>query len=95
VETADERDDDADMVKLWLRGDDLGIARESQTGFLADPQLHQALLTGRNAAWAGKIDAMLKDGATPFIAVGAAHVSGSDGLPTLLQSKGWQVRRIQ
>jgi uncharacterized protein YbaP (TraB family) len=38
---------------------------------------------------------MLKDGATPFIAVGAAHVSGSDGLPTLLQSKGWQVRRIQ
>lgn len=95
VETANERDDDADMVKLWLRGDDLGIARESQTGFLADPQLHQALLTGRNAAWAGKIDAMLKDGATPFIAVGAAHVSGSDGLPTLLQSKGWQVRRIQ
>lgn len=95
VEAADNRDDDADMVRLWLRGDDLGIARESQKGFLSDPTLHQALLTARNAAWASKIDAMLKDGAAPFIAVGAAHVAGSDGLPALLQAKGWLVRRVE
>lgn len=95
VEAADNRDDDADMVRLWLRGDDLGIARESQKGFLSDPTLHQALLTARNAAWASQIDAMLKDGATPFIAVGAAHVAGSDGLPALLQAKGWLVRRVE
>lgn len=95
VEAADDRDDEADMVRLWLRGDDLGIARESQTGFLADPTLRQALLTGRNADWAARIDAMLKDGATPFIAVGAAHVAGSDGLPALLQARGWLVRRVE
>ncbi|PTR12649.1 hypothetical protein C8K11_102102 [Novosphingobium sp. GV055] len=95
VEAADSRDDDADMVRLWLRGDDLGIARESQKGFLSDPTLHQALLTARNAAWASQIDAMLKDGAAPFIAVGAAHVAGSDGLPALLQAKGWLVRRVE
>lgn len=95
VEAADDRDDEADMVRLWLRGDDLGIARESQKGFLSDPTLHQALLTGRNAAWASQIDAMLKDGAAPFIAVGAAHVSGSDGLPALLKAKGWLVRRVE
>jgi hypothetical protein len=94
VEAADDRDDEADMLKLWLRGDDLGIARESQTGFLGDPQLHQALLSGRNAAWATKIDAMLKAGAMPFVAVGAAHVAGSDGLPELLKARGWQVRRV-
>lgn len=95
VEAADNRDDEADMVRLWLRGDDLGIARESQKGFLSDPTLHQALLTGRNAAWASQIDAMLKDGAAPFIAVGAAHVAGSDGLPALLKAKGWLVRRVE
>ncbi|NOX05768.1 hypothetical protein FHW97_002262 [Novosphingobium sp. SG754] len=95
VEAADNRDDDADMVRLWLRGDDLGIARESQKGFLSDPTLHQALLTARNAAWASQIDAILKDGAAPFIAVGAAHVAGSDGLPALLQAKGWLVRRVE
>lgn len=94
VEATDETEDEADMMQLWLRGDDLGIARESSTGFLADAEVHNALLTGRNRAWADKIDAMLKSGAHPFIAVGAAHVSGSDGLPRMLAARGWTIRRV-
>jgi uncharacterized protein YbaP (TraB family) len=93
-EAADNRDDDKDMLALWLRGDDLGIAREAQTGFLADPELRAALLTRRNLAWADKINAMLKAGAKPFIAVGAAHVAGVDGLPHLLEARGWLVKRV-
>lgn len=93
-EAADNRDDEADMLALWLRGDELGIAREAQTGFLADPTLRAALLTRRNLAWANQIDAMLKAGAKPFIAVGAAHVAGIDGLPSLLQARGWTVQRV-
>ena len=94
VEATDDKDDEADLMQLWLRGDELGIARESTTGFLADAQLHEALLTGRNRTWADEIDAMLKRGAKPFIAVGAAHVAGSDGLPRMLMARGWKVRRI-
>lgn len=93
-EAADNRDDDKDMLALWLRGDELGIAREAQTGFLADPTLRAALLTRRNLAWADQIDAMLKSGARPFIAVGAAHVAGIDGLPRLLEARGWTVKRV-
>jgi len=93
-EAADNRDDDRDMLALWLRGDELGIAREAQTGFLADPQIRQALLTGRNLNWADQIDVLLKSGARPFIAVGAAHVAGSDGLPPLLEARGWKVKRV-
>jgi uncharacterized protein YbaP (TraB family) len=93
-EAADNRDDDRDIMALWLRGDDLGIAREAQTGFLADPELHQALLTGRNLTWADQIDTLLKSGAKPFIAVGAAHVSGSEGLPRMLEARGWKVKRV-
>lgn len=93
-EAADNRDDDKDMLALWLRGDELGIAREAQTGFLADPELRSALLTRRNLAWADQIDAMLKAGAKPFIAVGAAHVAGVDGLPRLLEARGWLVKRV-
>ena len=93
-EAADNRDDDRDMLALWLRGDELGIAREAQTGFLADPQIRQALLTNRNLNWADQIDALLKSGAQPFIAVGAAHVAGSDGLPQMLAARGWKVKRV-
>jgi uncharacterized protein YbaP (TraB family) len=93
-EAATNADDEVDMVALWLRGDDLGIARESLTGFLADPTVRGALLTGRNVNWADQLDAMLKSGAKPFVAVGAAHVSGSDGLPRMLTARGWKVRRL-
>lgn len=93
-EAADNRADEADMLALWLRGDELGIAREAQTGFLADPALRAALLTRRNLDWANQIDAMLKEGARPFIAVGAAHVAGVDGLPRLLEARGWTVQRV-
>ncbi len=94
VEVVDAKDDEADMMQLWLRGDDLGIARESTTGFLADAQIHEALLDGRNRSWADQIDAMMKRGARPFVAVGAAHVAGSDGLPRMLMARGWKVRRV-
>lgn len=94
VEAADNTEDDRDMMALWLRGDELGIARESSTGFLADPVIRDALLTGRNRRWADEIDTMLKAGARPFIAVGAAHVAGADGLPRMLKARGWTVKRV-
>jgi len=93
-EAADDRHDDADTLTLWLRGDDLGLAKEAQSDFLADPALRAPLLTARTRAWAGQVDALLRHGAHPFIAVGAAHVLGAEGLPALLQARGWTVRRI-
>lgn len=94
VEAASDKDEEADMVSLWLKGDDLGIAREANEGFLADAGLHQALLTDRNRAWADQLDAMLKAGARPFVAVGAAHLAGSDSLQRLMMARGWQIRRV-
>lgn len=94
VEAASDKDEEADMVALWLKGDDLGIAREANEGFLADAGLHQALLTDRNRAWADQLDAMLKAGAKPFVAVGAAHLAGSDSLQRLMMARGWAIRRV-
>jgi uncharacterized protein YbaP (TraB family) len=94
VEVNSAEDEERDLLALWLKGDDLGIARESERGFLADRALHDALLSKRNADWVRQIEAMLKGGVKPFIAVGAAHVSGSDGLPALLAAKGWVVTRV-
>lgn len=87
-------DDEHDMLALWLKGDDLGMAREAHEGFLADPTLREALLEGRNRAWSGAIDHLLHQGVHPFIAVGAAHVAGPDGLAMMLARKGWTVTRV-
>jgi uncharacterized protein YbaP (TraB family) len=93
-EVTDTGNDDADILALWLKGDDLGLARDAESDFLADPTLHEALLTARNRAWTVQIDAWLRAGAHPFIAVGAAHVAGADGLPEMLRAKGWTVTRV-
>jgi hypothetical protein len=94
IEAASNDDEEAAMIAMWLRGDDLGIAREANEGFLADPGLHNALLTNRNRAWADQLDAMLNGGAKPFVAVGAAHLAGSDSLQRLLMARGWQIKRV-
>ena len=93
-EVNEARDEDTDMLALWLKGDELGLAAQANSDFLADPALHEALLTGRNRAWTDRIDALLHEGKRPLIAVGAAHVVGRDGLPAMLRARGWTVKRV-
>ncbi|MFN3553560.1 MAG: TraB/GumN family protein [Novosphingobium meiothermophilum] len=94
TEAASDGSEEAEMIALWLKGDDLGLAVEANKGFLADPALRQALLTARNRDWAQQIDTMLKAGAMPFVAVGAAHLAGADSLQRLLSAHGWTIRRV-
>jgi len=53
------------------------------------------LLTARNRAWLPKIEQLLQSHEDPFVAVGAGHMLGEEGLPALLAERGYTVRRIQ
>lgn len=83
------------LQQAWARGDMDLIARVTDTEFGNEPQLREALLTGRNRAWTVHLEALLGAGARPFVAVGAAHLAGADGLPAMLAARGWKVRRLQ
>jgi len=83
------------LAEAWLTGDLALLEREAQDGILADAELRQALLTERNAAWAGRIAGLLAEGRRPFVGVGTAHMIGDEGLPALLAARGYTVRRTQ
>lgn len=85
----------AALSAAWARGDFAVIERETKVGLLADPQLREVLFTQRNRAWTGVIADMLANGGHPFVAVGAAHMAGPDGLAAMLSAKGYSVSRIQ
>lgn len=95
ADTGDLRSQTRQMERAWSRGDLSAIEAESERGMLADPELRAALLTGRNAVWVGKLQAMFGKGQRPFVAVGAAHLVGPEGLPALLSAKGYRVTRVQ
>lgn len=88
------RRDPERLQRAWLAGDAAAIEQSTREGFLADPAVREALLTGRNRRWIASITPLLDQPARPLIAVGAAHLVGPDGLAALLEAKGYRVRRL-
>lgn len=82
-------------LRQWLTGEVSALADAAGDPILADPELRQALLVSRSEAWIGSIDRLLRQGDRLFVAVGASHVVGPDGLAALLAERGYRVVRIQ
>lgn len=49
---------------------------------------------GRNPGMADRIDALVKQGKRPFVAVGAIHLAGPASIQKELEKKGYTVRRL-
>jgi uncharacterized protein YbaP (TraB family) len=94
VEAAQDTSEDR-LGNAWRKGDLAVMEAEAHSGMMADPELHQMLLTNRNKDWANRLTIMLQQGARPLVAVGALHLVGAEGLPALLAARGYKVRRLQ
>ncbi len=58
----------------------------------AEPAMQELLLDARNRRWAKKLGPVLRRGGA-FVAVGAGHMAGTDGLLSLLKGGGFFVER--
>lgn len=95
AEAGEHAKDPAKLRRAWLAGDADTLEQATRQGLLADPELRAALLTGRNKAWVDQLVPMLKLGTRPLVAVGTAHLVGPDGLPAMLEARGYSVKRLQ
>lgn len=84
----------AALVALWQKGDMDGIAREFSNEAKATPILHEVLLAGRNRRWADFLKSEMARPGKSFVAVGAGHFGGADGLLALLAARGLPPERV-
>ena len=80
-----------DMAEAWMFGNVAAIEKLTLTSLQEAPELYQRLLVDRNRNWIPHVEACLTNNSGCFIVVGAAHLVGPDGLPTLLSKKGYKV----
>lgn len=92
---AKAKEKSARLQRAWASGDMAVIDTALNDDFAGQPALRAALLTRRNEAWAAKLQGLMSGGQRPFVAVGAGHMAGTDGLPALLAARGYRVTRIQ
>ena len=93
--TMEDLDREVDGVKelaeAWMFGNVAAMEKMMLTMRKDAPELYQLLLVERNQNWIPHVEKCLTDKAGCFIVVGAAHLVGADGLPTLLAKKGLKV----
>jgi uncharacterized protein YbaP (TraB family) len=79
------------MAQAWSFGNIAAMEKMTLDEMKDAPELYQRLLVQRNQNWIPHVEACIKENSSCFIVVGAAHLVGPDGLPTLLAKKGYKV----
>lgn len=80
-----------EMARQWAAGDVKALEKTLLVSFDDSRELYDRLLVERNRNWVPHVAACLQQNAGCFIVVGAAHLVGPDGLPTMLAEKGYRV----
>jgi uncharacterized protein len=88
-DVATARDDMASLVGHWQAGEIDAIARDFDAETRATPLLRQRLLVARNVRWADWLAGVMRRPGKLFVAVGAGHFGGPDGLLAQLRARGF------
>ena len=91
------RGEAASLVKTYRSGDEAALSEflmhTSLAGMPMDERSRQELIIQRNRRWVGQIRQLVGK-EDMFIAVGAGHLPGGEGLIALLEKEGFTVKRV-
>jgi len=85
------------IVESWRIGDEAGledILFEDLETTPALAPLYQVMFYDRNERMTERLVELARDGAKRFVVLGAGHMVGSQGIPTLLAARGFRVEQI-
>jgi hypothetical protein len=85
------------LLEAWRKGDEARLEHELFGELARDPSLapyYELFYFERNDRMARGIAERVDAGGRWFVAVGAGHVVGARGIPSLLSQHGYRVRRI-
>jgi uncharacterized protein YbaP (TraB family) len=82
------------MLEAWYAGDTTALDDFNNAEFRTKyPDLFQTLVVKRNQAFTAQISELLKGDGISFVAIGAGHLVGKEGVPSMLQKQGFKVTR--
>jgi uncharacterized protein len=83
-----------ELVAAWYAGDVNKLDALNNADFRDKyPALFQLLVVKRNQNFTTQIQDLLKGDGVTFVAVGAGHLVGKDGVPAILEKQGYKVTR--
>jgi len=94
-ESADLENTMDELITAWRNGDIAFLKTSMLEEMQEYPELYDALVVTRNRDWIEKIVEMLQDDRDYLVIVGALHLIGDDGLPTLLRERGYDPTQMQ
>jgi uncharacterized protein YbaP (TraB family) len=84
------------IVTAWKAGDVDSMDRLINQAMRAKSEaVWTEIILRRNERFSEKINDRLQGAGTAFVAVGAGHMCGSDGIPELLKRRGFTVKRVE
>jgi uncharacterized protein YbaP (TraB family) len=87
-----------DMIFCWKRGDEACLESvlfdDALSSYPSFVSIYDILFFRRNEDMANDIKSFLGSDGTYFVVIGAGHLVGEKGIPSLLKKAGYQVRRM-
>ena len=84
-----------DIIDAWRQGDTTYMEQTLLSDMSGYDELYDTIVVDRNRDWVQQIDELLDDSDDYLVVVGTMHLVGKDGVPQLLQKRGFEVTQMQ